>query len=46
MQDHDLHKHFDEIKDEPNVLASDVLCFFETRFRNDDQNFTLIVYDG
>lgn len=41
-----LHKHFDEIKDEPYVLVSDVLCFSETRLTNDDQNFTLSGYDG
>ncbi|XP_062584589.1 uncharacterized protein LOC134246276, partial [Saccostrea cucullata] len=37
-----LHKHFDEIKNEPNVVASDVIGFSETRLTiNDEQNFMM-----
>ncbi|XP_062609477.1 uncharacterized protein LOC134271261, partial [Saccostrea cucullata] len=37
-----LHKHFDEIKNEPNVVASDVIGFSESRLTiNDEQNFMM-----
>lgn len=40
-----LHKHFNEIKNEPNVLASDVIGFSETRLTiNDEQNFMMEGY--
>ncbi|XP_062615034.1 uncharacterized protein LOC134276764 [Saccostrea cucullata] len=40
-----LHKHFDEIKYEPNVVASDVIGFSETRLTiNDEQNFMMEGY--
>lgn len=42
-----LHRHFNEIKHEPNIVASDVIGFSETRLTiNDEQNFILEGYQA
>ena len=38
-----LHKHFEDVKFEPNVLSADVIGFAESRLctRDEDVNFAL-----
>ena len=43
-----LHKHFQQVKNEPNILASDVVGFSETRLcdADDEDNFHLQGYSA